>query len=82
MEGVDLDFDQRPCFTENFSTNLGDIENFLGAEGAGYFEKLFNRLTDEIVLHVCRFPLPGGSFLDARSTGHRPNVWHKGFGVA
>ena len=55
---------KRPLFTENFSTNLGDIENFLGAEGAGYFEELFNRLTDEIVPHVCRFPLSGRSFLE------------------
>ena len=55
---------KRPLFTENFSTNLGDIETFLGAEGAGYFAKFFNRLTDEIVSQVCRFPRSGRSFLE------------------
>jgi len=55
---------KRPRFTENFSANLDDIETFLGADGAPYFTKFFDRLVDEIIPHACRFPLSGRSFLD------------------
>lgn len=55
---------KRPLFTENFSSNLVAIEAFLGADGASYFSKFFDRLVDEIVPHACRFPLSGRSFLD------------------
>ena len=55
---------KRPLFTENFSANLDDIETFLGADGASYFKKVFDRLVDEIVPYACRFPLSGRSFLD------------------
>ena len=58
---------KRPLFTENFSSNLVAIETFLGADGAAYFSKFFDRLVDEIVPHACRFPLyvlSGRSFLD------------------
>ena len=55
---------KRPLFTENFSSNLVAIEAFLGADGASYFSKFFDRLVDEIVPPACRFPLSGRSFLD------------------
>ena len=55
---------KRPLFTENFSQNLDDIATFLGTDGASYFAKFFVHLVDEIVPHVCRFPLSGRSFLD------------------
>ena len=55
---------KRPLFTENFSFNLTDIEAFLGADGAGYFAKFFDRLVEEIVPHARRFPLSGRSFLE------------------
>jgi hypothetical protein len=56
--------DKRPIFTENFSANLADIESFLEEEGSGYFRQFFQRLVDEVVPTVCRFPLSGRSFLE------------------
>jgi len=55
---------KRPVFTENFSTNLTDIEAFLGAEGRTAFQRLLNRLFDETIPTLCRFPGSGRSFLD------------------
>ena len=55
---------KRPLFTENFSSNLADIESFLGADGAGYFAKFFDRFVEEVVPNACRFPLSGRSFLE------------------
>ncbi len=55
---------KRPLFTENFSSNLADIESFLGADGAGYFAKFFDRFVEEVVANACRFPLSGRSFLE------------------
>jgi plasmid stabilization system protein ParE len=55
---------KRPRFTRNFSTNLDDIEAFLGAEGASSFAKIFDRLINDVVPQVCRFPLSGRSFLE------------------
>ena len=52
----------KPVFTENFSTNLSDIKAFLGGEGAQAFERLFERLTQDIVPMLRRFPLSGRSF--------------------
>ena len=69
---------KRPLFTENFSANLDDIENFLGDEGASLFAKFFDRFVDDIVPNVCRFPRLGRSFLErsihstqAQSLGER-----------
>ena len=69
---------KRPLFAKNFSANLDDIEDFLGAEGASYFTKFFDRFVDDIVPHVCRFPQSGRSFLErsihstqAQSLGER-----------
>lgn len=54
---------KRPVFTENFSAKLTDIEHFLGEEGEKYFEGLFDRVINDIVPTLCRFPLAGRSFL-------------------
>lgn len=55
--------DKRPVFTENFSANLTDIEAFLGAEGHTAFKRLLDRLFDETIPALCRFPESGRSFL-------------------
>lgn len=54
---------RRPVFTENFSNNLEAIQSFLGPEGDRAFHRLVDRLFDEIVPTLCRFPLSGRSFL-------------------
>ncbi len=55
---------KRPLFTENFSSNLADTQEFLGADGAAYFAKFFERFVAEVVPNACRFPLSGRSFLE------------------
>ena len=55
--------DRRPVFTENFSSNLTAIQTFLGPEREAVFRQLLNRLFDEIVPTLCRFPQSGRSFL-------------------
>jgi plasmid stabilization system protein ParE len=54
---------RRPVFTENFAANLAAIEAFLGPEGESAFRRLLDRLFDEIVPELCRFPQAGRSFL-------------------
>ena len=54
----------RPLFTRNFSSNLTDIQDFLGTEGAAYFAGFFERFVDEVVPNACRFPRSGRSFLE------------------
>lgn len=55
---------KRPLFTENFSSNLSEIESFLEADGAQYFKKFFDRIVGEVVPQACRFPRSGRSFLE------------------
>jgi hypothetical protein len=54
---------KRPVFAENFSRNLLDIQTFLGSEGERHLRRLLDRLIDEIVPMICRFPQGGRSFL-------------------
>jgi plasmid stabilization system protein ParE len=54
---------ERPAFTENFSANLTAIEAFLEPESAVAFQRLLERLFDEVIPTLCRFPLAGRSFL-------------------
>jgi plasmid stabilization system protein ParE len=54
---------KRPVFTENFSTNLTDIETFLEPEGSAAFRRLLKRLFDEVIPTLCKFPLAGRPFL-------------------
>ena len=65
---------KRPAFTESFSANLESIESFLGADGASHFARLFDRLVDDIVPQVCRFPLSGRSFSVHPVNGEVPPV--------
>lgn len=54
---------KRPVFTENFSVNLSAIEALLGAEGAPAYQRLLDRLLDDIVPTLSRFPQCGRLFL-------------------
>lgn len=58
-----------PVFTENFDKNLNGIQDFFGMEGKTAFERLLDRLFDDIVPTLCHFPQAGRSFLklDVRS---------------
>jgi len=53
----------RPFFTENFAGNLESIRLFLGQEGRSAFRRLVDRLFDDIVPTLSRFPKSGRSFL-------------------
>jgi hypothetical protein len=52
-----------PVFTQNFAENLGAIQTFLGDEGRAAFDHLLDRLFDDLVPTLCRFPSSGRSFL-------------------
>lgn len=53
-----------PVFTDNLSRNLDAIQVFLGAAGRGAFERLLDRLLDDIIPMLCQFPDSGPSLLD------------------
>ena len=55
-------------FTENFAANLDTIKEFLGEEGGLAFDRLLDRLFDDLVPSLCRFPLSGRAYL-ARPAG-------------
>ena len=52
-----------PVFTENFSLNLDAIRLFLEPEGRAAFERLLDRLFDDIVPMLCRYSQSGRIFL-------------------
>ena len=54
---------KQPRFTENFSTNLTAIEEFLGSHGKRALHRFLDRLFDDVIPTLCRFPQSGRSFL-------------------
>lgn len=54
---------RRPLFTENFTANLESVRLFLEPDGRSAFRRLLDRLLDDIVPTLCRFPQSGRSFL-------------------
>ena len=54
---------KRPLFTENFSANLLAIQTFLGPAGDNAFQRARDKLFDEIVPTLCKFPQSGRAFL-------------------
>jgi plasmid stabilization system protein ParE len=52
-----------PVFTENFANNLEDVRQFLEPEGQAAFDRLLDRLFDDIVPTLCEFPRSGRPFL-------------------
>ncbi|MGH7168306.1 MAG: type II toxin-antitoxin system RelE/ParE family toxin [Nitrospiraceae bacterium] len=57
---------KRPAFTENFSENLTSVQTFLGPEGNSFFDRLLERLFEEVVPTLSRFPQAGRSLLSHR----------------
>jgi plasmid stabilization system protein ParE len=54
---------KQPRFTENFSTKLTAIETFLGPQSRSAYRRFLDRLFDDIIPTLCRFPQSGRSFL-------------------
>ena len=54
---------KRPRFTENFSVNLTAVEEFAAPHSRTAFHQFLDRLFDEVVPTLCRFPQSGRSFL-------------------
>ncbi|MBI3804972.1 MAG: type II toxin-antitoxin system RelE/ParE family toxin [Nitrospirae bacterium] len=52
-----------PVFSENFIRNLDAIQSFLKPQGGRAFDDLLDRLVDEIVPMLRRYPQPGRLFL-------------------
>lgn len=52
-----------PVFTENFANNLEAIRLFLQPDGEAAFRRLLDRLFEDIVPILCRFPQAGRPFL-------------------
>lgn len=53
-----------PVFSENFLRNLDTIEAFLQPEGSAAFQRLLDRIFDDIIPTLSRFPDAGRNFLN------------------
>jgi hypothetical protein len=60
-----------PVFTENFARNVEALRLFLGAEGGRAFSRLLDRLFDDIIPTLCRFPQSGPPLPRACNPFHR-----------
>lgn len=54
---------KRLRFTENFSANLSAIEQFVAPHSRTAFHRFLDRLFDDVIPTLCRFPQSGRSFL-------------------
>jgi plasmid stabilization system protein ParE len=54
----------RHYFTENFAANLDSVRLFLEPEARAAFRRLLDRLFDDIVPTLCRFPQSGRPLLN------------------
>jgi hypothetical protein len=54
---------RKPVFSENFADNLDHIRGFLGSVGSIAFERLLDRLFDDMIPLLCEFPRSGRDFL-------------------
>jgi plasmid stabilization system protein ParE len=54
----------RLLFTDNFARNLDAIESFLSVEGRTAFQRLLDRLFEDICPQLARFPKSGRFFLE------------------
>lgn len=53
----------QPFFSENFTSNLDEIRAFMESKGSLTFERIMDRLFDDIIPLLCRFPRSGRRFL-------------------
>ncbi len=54
---------KRPRFTENFSSNLTAVEEFVAPHSRTAFHRFLDRLFDDVIPTLCRFPQSGRAFL-------------------
>jgi len=54
---------KRPRFTENFSANLTAIKEFVAPHSQMAFHRFLDRLFDDVIPTLCRFPQSGRAFL-------------------
>lgn len=54
---------KRPRFTENFSANLTAIEEFVAPHSRTAFHRFLDRLFEDVIPTLCRFPQSGRAFL-------------------
>ena len=71
---------KRPRFTENFSANLTSIEAFIGLHSRTAFPRFLDRLLNDIVPTLCRFPQSGRSFLSRAVKSTKAKVLAKELG--
>ena len=68
---------KRPRFTENFSANLTAIEEFVAPHSRTAFHRFFDRLFDELIPTLCRFPQSGRAFLTRELKSSKANALTK-----
>jgi hypothetical protein len=68
---------KRPRFTENFSANLTAIEEFVAPHSRMAFHRFLDRLFDDVIPTLCRFPQSGRSFLTRSVKSAKANVLTK-----
>lgn len=67
----------RPRFTENFSANLSVIEEYLEPHSRTAFHCFLDRLFDDVIPTLCRFPQSGRSFVAHAIKSTKAKVLHK-----
>jgi plasmid stabilization system protein ParE len=65
---------KRPRFTENFSANLTAIEEFVAPHSQMAFPRFLDRLFDDVVPTLCRFPQSGRAFLTRELKSSKANA--------
>jgi plasmid stabilization system protein ParE len=68
---------KRPRFTENFSANLTAIKKFIAPHSRTAFHRFLDRLFDELIPTLCRFPQSGRSFLTRELKSSKANALTK-----
>lgn len=65
---------KRPRFTENFSANLTAIEEFVAPHSRTAFHRFLDRLFDDVIPTLCRFPQSGRAFLTHELKSSKANA--------
>lgn len=63
----------KPVFSENFADNLDHIREFLETGGAVTFNRMLDRLFDDVIPLLCEFPGSGRDFF-AAGTGSQETL--------
>ncbi|MDN5942092.1 MAG: type II toxin-antitoxin system RelE/ParE family toxin [Nitrospira sp.] len=68
---------KRPRFTKNFSANLTAIEAFIAPHSRTAFHRFLDRLFDDVIPMLCRFPQSGRAFLTRAVKSTKANALTK-----